>query len=41
MDNIKMDFQEIGCGIMDLAEVAQVRDRVRAIVYAVMKVWVL
>jgi hypothetical protein len=26
-DNIKMDVQEMGCGLMDWIELAQVRDR--------------
>jgi len=35
-DNIKMDFQEVGCGGMDWIELAQGRDRWREIVDAVM-----
>jgi hypothetical protein len=31
-----MDFQEVGCGDMDWIEVAQVGDRWRALVNAVM-----
>ena len=36
-DNIKMDFQEVGCGGMDWIEVAQVRGRWRELLNAVMK----
>jgi hypothetical protein len=36
-DNIKMDLQEMGCGGMDWIDMAQDRDRWRALVTAVMK----
>jgi len=35
-DNIKMDLQEMGCGGMDLIELAQNRDRWQTLVNAVM-----
>jgi hypothetical protein len=35
-DNIKMDFQEVGWGDMDWIDMAQDRDRWRALVSAVM-----
>jgi hypothetical protein len=39
-DNIKMDLQEMGWGSMDWIDLAKDRDRWRALVNAVMKVWV-
>jgi hypothetical protein len=35
-DNIKMDLQEVGCGVMDWIELAYDGDRWRALVNAVM-----
>ena len=35
-DNIKMELQKVGCGVMDWIEVAEDRDRWRALVNAVM-----
>ena len=40
-DNIKMDLQEVGCGVMDSIDLAEDRDRWRALVKAVMKLRVL
>jgi len=39
-NNIKMDLQEMGFGVMDWIELAQNRDRWWALVNAVMKIWV-
>jgi hypothetical protein len=35
-DNIKMDFQKLGCGVMDWIELAQNRDRWQTLVNEVM-----
>jgi hypothetical protein len=39
-DNIKMDLQEMGCGVMDWIELAQDKVRSRALVNAVMNILV-
>ena len=40
-DNIKMNLHEVGCGGIDWIDLAQDRDRWRALVNAVMNLWVL
>jgi hypothetical protein len=40
-DNIKMDFQEVGCGSVDWIELAQDMDRWRAIVNTTMDLRIL
>jgi len=37
-DNIKMDFQEVGCWVMDWIELAQDRNRWREVVNGVMNI---
>jgi len=37
-DNIRMDLREVGCGCVDWMELAQDRDRWRALVSAVMNI---
>jgi hypothetical protein len=39
-DNIKTDLEKVGCGSMNWIELAQDRDRWRALVKTVMKHWV-
>jgi len=36
VDNIRMDFQEVGCGCLDWIGLAQNRDGLRTLVSAVM-----
>jgi len=35
--NIKVDLQDVGCGVVDLIDLAKDKDRWRALVNAVMK----
>ena len=39
-DNIKMDLLEVGCGGMDWIDLAQDRERRRALVNGVLNLWV-
>jgi len=39
-DNVKTNIQEVGCGGVDWIELALYRDRWRALVNAVLKLWV-
>ena len=40
VDNIRMDLQVVGCGYTDWIGLAQIRDRWRTLVSAVMNLWV-
>jgi len=40
VDNIRMDFEEVGCGCMNWIGLAQDRDRWRTVVNAVMNLQV-
>jgi hypothetical protein len=40
VDNIKLDFREIGWGGMDWIDLAQDRDQLKALVNMVMKIWI-
>jgi hypothetical protein len=38
-DNIKIDLQEVGCGVVDWIELVHDRDRWWALVNAIMNLW--
>jgi hypothetical protein len=40
-DKIKMGLQEVGCEVMDWIDLAQDRNRWRALMNAVMNLWIL
>jgi hypothetical protein len=40
VDNIRIDLREVGCGCVDWMQLAQDRDKWRALVSAVMNLWV-
>ena len=39
-DNINLDFQEVGCGVMGWIELAEDRDRWLAFVNTLVKFWI-
>jgi hypothetical protein len=39
-DNIKMDLKEVGCEVIDWIKLAQDREKWRALVNAVMNLWI-
>jgi hypothetical protein len=40
VDNLKMDLRDIGCSDVDWIDLAQDRDKYRALVNTVMNLWV-
>jgi hypothetical protein len=38
-DNIKVDFKELGCQVMNWIDLTQDRDKWRAVVNTLMKLW--